>query len=554
VRWCTPKDPLVPPRAVCSWHDLDELSQALHFIQAYIEDLPPPGSLTTRNSALLEAATESRSLKRKAADAASRDGVTASVSTGGLPTPLASHLSSRSPSVSSLDAPPPKGDEEQQQDWLKITVYNGILQKKEGRIFTKKVSIQKHNLMTLDDTDASLKPKFGKVATINASTLPTEEMREHAAATPGPIAAAERLIRNAFMQKLQKVKGVYLENEVDATTPSLDFTFIDSFVIGNGVYAADPEANVGCQDPCRPDMGGQCGCEYTKLCACLEYAAVDEPRLAKKDPQRYAQYCLERDSGEIVNRDDLPKRFPYSKPRGGSVQTLQSFYLEQRHPIYECHDKCNCGPNCKTRLVSKGRHVDLTIFKTGNRGWGVYCNEPLIKGEFIDVYLGEVLTNEETSKREKNAEAEKASYLYSLDKFVGDDPTLTLQTCYVVDGQYMGNATRFINHSCEPNCRQYSVSHNKYDLRVFNLAFFACEDIPAGAELTFDYMDKDEEEEEDVIRRREAALNDPKNRDVRRCNCGALKCRGYLWDVGGEADSDESDQEGGGGGESDQQG
>ena len=106
-----------------------------------------------------------------------------------------------------------------------------------------------------------------------------------------------------------------------------------------------------------------------------------------------------------------------------------------------------------------------------------------------------------------------------------------------------GTIARFVNHSCEPNCRQYSVSYNKYDLRVFNLAFFAYEDIPTGKELTFDYMDKDEEEEEDVVRRREAALNDPKNKDVRQCNCNARKCRGYLWDVGkeGDQDSDESD-------------
>jgi histone-lysine N-methyltransferase SUV39H len=190
---------------------------------------------------------------------------------------------------------------------------------------------------------------------------------------------------------------------------------------------------------------------------------------------------------------------------------------------------------------------------TENRGWGVRCNEDLIKGEFIDVYLGEVLTNEETTERESKAGADKASYLYNLDKFVGDDPALTLQTCYVVDGQYMGNATRFINHSCEPNCRQYTVSHNKYDLWVYNLAFFACENIPKGEELTFDYKDKDEEEEEDVVARREAAFADPRKKHLRRCNCGARKCRGYLWDDGEEddQDSDESDQASG---ESDQEG
>jgi len=418
-------------------------------------------------------------------------------------------------------------ESDERKHWSTITVYNGVLQKQEGRIFTKKVSGDGTSKRTL--TDTSSKPKLGKVTTINASTLPTDEMREHASATPGPIAAAERLIRNAFMEKLRRVKGVHLANEVDATTPSLDFTFIDSFVLGKGVHAADPETNPGCQAPCKPDMGGQCGCEYTKLCACLEYAAVDEDKLAKSDPTRYEEYCLEKEAGAFIDTEGLPKRFPYSKPQKGAVQTLQSFYREQRHAIYECNDKCNCGPKCKTRLINKGRHVDLTIFKTANRGWGVYSNENLVRGEFIDVYLGEVLTNDDATERENNANMEKGSYLYSLDKFVNDDPTLTLDTCYVVDGQYMGNATRFINHSCEPNCRQYTVSYNKYDLRVYNLAFFADEDISAGTELTFDYKDKDEEEEEDVIARREAAMQDPENQDARPCNCGSQKCRGYLW-------------------------
>jgi histone-lysine N-methyltransferase SUV39H len=61
------------------------------------------------------------------------------------------------------------------------------------------------------------------------------------------------------------------------------------------------------------------------------------------------------------------------------------------------------------------------------------------------------------------------------------------------------------------------------------LAFFALEYIPAGTELTFDYMDKDEEEEEEVIRKREEAARDAANVDKKPCNCGARKCRGFLW-------------------------
>ena len=346
-----------------------------------------------------------------------------------------------------------------------------------------------------------------------------------------PVTAAERKIRDCFLQKLKHVPNVFLKNTLDSSTPSVDFTFVREYVLRDGVYRADPETYEGCKPPCRPNMGQHIGCEYTTMCGCLEYAAVNEGELLRKDPQAHAKYTRQKHDKSFVDTAGLPKRFPYTKRQADSKvpSTLQAFYREQRHPIYECNLNCNCGPYCKSRLVQKGRKVPLTIFKTKTRGWGVCCDEDLIQGEFIDTYLGEAITNQEADQREGRGGKDKASYLYSLDKFVGDDDDLTAETCYVVDGQYMGGPTRFINHSCEPNCRQYTVSYNKHDLRVYDLAFFAYEDIPAGTELTFDYMDKDEEEVEDILRKREAAANDPENLDKKPCNCGARKCRGYLW-------------------------
>lgn len=322
---------------------------------------------------------------------------------------------------------------------------------------------------------------------------------------------------------------VYLENHIDTTTPSLDFDLIDEFILGQGVHRADPETNLGCSLPCRPNMGGFCGCEYTKKCGCLEYAAVDEERLKGDDPNAYAQYKQQMRNGDIVDTAGLPKRFPYSKAGAETPSILRKFYRDQRHPIYECNENCNCGKVCKSRLVQKGRRVPLTIFKTPNRGWGVYCNETLVTGEFIDTYLGEVLTNEEADRRESGSGMNKASYLFSLDKFVGDDENLTKDDCYVVDGEYKGGPTRFINHSCDPNCRMYTVSYNKNDLRVYDLAFFAYEDISAGTELTFDYMDLDEMEVDDAVRVREEAMANHRNADKTPCNCGTVKCRGFLW-------------------------
>ncbi|KAK5123172.1 hypothetical protein LTR85_003370 [Meristemomyces frigidus] len=495
IRWKTEPDLPVPPRAICSWHSLEELTLCLHHVQAYIESRGQPQHLSLRYNRT-SALPVSRKRKSPGSDPLlSRDG------TPGLLTPKDSANFSREASIVSISSSSNASDSTDEPP----DVYNGVLQRKAGRIVAKKASASEPRL------------------------LPTLQMVQ--AAATAPYTTAERLIRQAFFDKLKEVPKVRLENHVDTSTPSLNFTFIREFVMRDGVFRADLETSEGCPMPCRPNMGQNVGCEYTKQCTCLEYAAVDEQALSRQNPDLYRRYVAQKEANAFIETAGLPKRFPYAKPNLDErvPSTLRSFYREQRHPIYECNQNCNCGPVCKSRVVQKGRRVPLTIFKTPNRGWGVYCDEPLVRGEFIDTYLGEVITNDEADRRESKGGKDKASYLYSLDKFVGDDNDLTEETCFVVDGQYMGGASRFINHSCEPNCRQYTVSYNKHDLRVYDIAFFAYEDIPAKTELTFDYLDKDEEEEEDVLRKREAAANDPRNMEKMPCNCGAVKCRGYLW-------------------------
>lgn len=431
------------------------------------------------------------------------------------------------PADSVIDLCSPEPDE---RDGPRI--YNGYLQYKEGSIIAKK------------DTT-------GEAAKINTRDLPTPSMVEEAARTP--VNQAEAAIRGAFDDKLRKVPKVRLENQFDSTTPNLNFDFIDEYILREGVSGNAPETFQGCQK-CKPDASGNIDCGQTARCDCLEFAAVDLAAFKRKDPEMFQVYQIATEAAqeesnaageEYLGRDGIdtagmPKRAPYTKPsRPGKPQTMNPFYLEARRPIYECNVNCKCGPGCHSRLVQKGRRVPLVIFKTGaERGWGVYCEEDLFAGEFIDVYLGEVITDEEAGRRESSQEGskDKLYYLYSLDKFVGDrDPTngnapLKQEDCYVVDGQYMGNVTRFMNNSCEPNVRQYTVSYNKHDLKLYSLAFFANQNIPAGRELVFDYLDSDPQELDVAIRRREAALVDPDYVGKQRCFCGSAKCRGFLWD------------------------
>lgn len=103
------------------------------------------------------------------------------------------------------------------------------------------------------------------------------------------------------------------------------------------------------------------------------------------------------------------------------------------------------------------------------------------------------------------------SYLFSLD-FLRDDDSI-----YVVDGQKFGSPTRFMNHSCNPNCKMFTVTQNGGDDRLYDLAFFAMRDIPPMQELTFDY---------NPGWTGSAKKIDP---NAVKCLCGEKNCRGQLW-------------------------
>lgn len=355
------------------------------------------------------------------------------------------------------------------------------------------------------------------IAEIDVHTVPTPDMLR--TAQQSKVDNSHILIRAEYCRRLKGVPGadIHLVNVYDSTTPSLRFRYISDYVLRPGVYKADIATQTGCQE-CRPQMGREIGCEYTRKCTCLEYAAVDEDRI--KDSETMAAYNKAKATGG--NMMGFPKKFPYYAKGTKIARTgcLVPFYLHSRNPIYECNDNCNCGAECRNKNVQFGRTVELEIFKTGsNRGWGLRCKERLYEGQFIDTYRGEVITDEEATCREDAASSKeiKSSYLYSLDKFA-ESEDLAPEDIYVVDGEFMGGPTKFMNHSCEPNLRQYTVSYNKNDPRVYDLAFFACRDIEAGEELTFDYLDKEDTE----------PIDDPGEGAVP-CLCGAENCRRWLW-------------------------
>jgi len=128
------------------------------------------------------------------------------------------------------------------------------------------------------------------------------------------------------------------------------------------------------------------------------------------------------------------------------------------------------------------------------QGVGVFAVLPIPKGTRIVEYTGERISHEEADARYDDFAMERHhTFLFTVDE----------QT--VIDGKRDGNDSRFINHSCEPNCETVIEEG-----RVF---VDAIRNIAAGEELYFDYAYERDGNEDPEAEKRYA------------CRCGAKTCR-----------------------------
>lgn len=113
----------------------------------------------------------------------------------------------------------------------------------------------------------------------------------------------------------------------------------------------------------------------------------------------------------------------------------------------------------------------LKVGPSAIHGLGVFVDEPCEKADFISEYRGEIITNEEATRRAKTYKKDDCSYLF------------TLNNEYVLDARDYGNAVRYLNYSISPNCGAKVLRVNG-DHRI---GIFASCAIAAGEELTLDY-------------------------------------------------------------------
>lgn len=161
---------------------------------------------------------------------------------------------------------------------------------------------------------------------------------------------------------------------------------------------------------------------------------------------------------------------------------------------------CNCsiGLTCGNRAIGQRKSAKCRPEREGGRGWGLISVDKIRQGDYVQEYGGEVIDEKTKAKR--------------LDEWARDHPNdpnfyiMSLQQGWYIDARNESNLARFINHSCEPNCRvlQMNVGGS------LHMGIYALRDIAPGEFLSYDYH------------------FDTRHGDKFRCRCGSRFCRGTM--------------------------
>ncbi|QXL83889.1 SET domain-containing protein [Comamonas sp. NLF-1-9] len=152
-------------------------------------------------------------------------------------------------------------------------------------------------------------------------------------------------------------------------------------------------------------------------------------------------------------------------------------------------------PSSPGPQAPRGRRIQVR--RSGVHGKGVFALQDIAEGELIIEYLGEVISWDEAQRRHPHDPNEPNHTFYF---HVDED--------HVIDANVGGNAARWINHSCAPNCWA-----DEQEGRIF---ITALRDIAAGEELNYDYGLIIEERYTSKLKAQYA------------CRCGSPHCRGTM--------------------------
>jgi hypothetical protein len=149
----------------------------------------------------------------------------------------------------------------------------------------------------------------------------------------------------------------------------------------------------------------------------------------------------------------------------------------------------------KPAAAPSGKRIQVR--RSGVHGKGVFALQDLAEGETLIEYVGEVISWDEAQDRHPHDPNDPNHTFYF---HVNEDR--------VIDALFGGNSSRWINHSCKPNCEA-----DEENDRIF---IKALRNIKAGEELNYDYG---------------LIIDEPYTKKLKAeypCWCGAKNCRGTL--------------------------
>jgi len=145
--------------------------------------------------------------------------------------------------------------------------------------------------------------------------------------------------------------------------------------------------------------------------------------------------------------------------------------------------------------VASGKRIQTR--RSGVHGKGVFALQDIAEGETLIEYVGEVISWDEAQDRHPHDPNDPNHTFYF---HVNEDR--------VIDALHGGNSSRWINHSCDPNCEA-----DEDNDRIF---IKAIRNIQAGEELNYDYG---------------LIIDEPYTKKLKAeypCWCGSANCRGTL--------------------------
>ena len=147
----------------------------------------------------------------------------------------------------------------------------------------------------------------------------------------------------------------------------------------------------------------------------------------------------------------------------------------------------------------------IQVRKSGVHGKGVFALQDIPEGERLIEYVGEIISWKEAQRRHPwNPEDPNHTFYFHVDEK------------RVIDAAYGGNASRWINHSCDPNCEAAHLESDSGKKRKDRIYIEAMRDIAPGEELTYNYG---------------ITLAEPHTARLKKlwaCRCGAKNCTGTM--------------------------